>query len=382
MDLLTGMEFDLFVPGFPELQNQFQLSPFWIEALLSINFIGYFLSLFFIGSLADRYGRKRLIVVGLIIFIFGSILCLWGASYAFLFIGRFLQGIGIAAPAILSFLIIADSYPIQQQQRFLAMLNGLMNTAVGIAPIIGSYVTLRFHWQGNFIILLVLAFVILGMTLLFIPAHQRSKQPEPLSLGGYLPILQAKPLMLLSITLAFIFVPYWIFVGISPLLYLKDLGVPLAHFGYYQGALALIFALGSIFYGVVIDKYDQKKMLYFSGALYIFSFLMIAWLAFIDSPNPLFITLAFLPFVIGQIIPSVILYPLCLNLMPEAKGRVSAIIGGARLVLASLGLQLAGYYYRGSFQNMGIIILISIFFAALTLLFVLKNRGLMKAACP
>lgn len=41
MDLLTGMEFDLFVPSFPELQHQFGLSPFWVEALLSVNFLGY-----------------------------------------------------------------------------------------------------------------------------------------------------------------------------------------------------------------------------------------------------------------------------------------------------------------------------------------------------
>jgi len=50
MDLLTGMEFDLFVPSFPELQTQFNLSPSWVEALLSVNFAGYCLSLFFVGG--------------------------------------------------------------------------------------------------------------------------------------------------------------------------------------------------------------------------------------------------------------------------------------------------------------------------------------------
>jgi DHA1 family bicyclomycin/chloramphenicol resistance-like MFS transporter len=50
------------------------------------------------------------------------------------------------------------------------------------------------------------------------------------------------------------------------------------------------------------------------------------------NSNPLFITLAFIPFVIGQIIPSNILYPLYLNLMPEAKGRLTALIQGGRLV--------------------------------------------------
>ena len=63
MDLLTGMEFDLFVPSFPELQSHFHLLPFSVEALLSVNFVGYCLSLFFVGGLADRYGRKPIIIL-------------------------------------------------------------------------------------------------------------------------------------------------------------------------------------------------------------------------------------------------------------------------------------------------------------------------------
>ena len=169
MDLLAGMEFDLFSPSFPELQTHFGLTPFWVEALLSINFIGYCISLFFVGSLADRYGRKPIIVMGLITFIIGSLLCLGAHTYLFLLIGRFFQGVGIAAPAILSFLIIADLYSLKKQQFLFAILNGIMSASVGIAPVIGSYVSLYFHWQGNFTALLLLGVATLLMTFLFIP---------------------------------------------------------------------------------------------------------------------------------------------------------------------------------------------------------------------
>lgn len=82
MDFLTGMEFDLFVPSFPELQHHFAISPFWVEALLSVNFLGYCLSLFFVGGLADRYGRKPVLLFGLTLFIIGSFLCLWAPFYS------------------------------------------------------------------------------------------------------------------------------------------------------------------------------------------------------------------------------------------------------------------------------------------------------------
>src|SRR5580704_8620913 len=81
MDLLAGMEFDLFVPSFPELQSHFSLTPSWVEALLSVNFIAYCISLFFVGDLADRYGRKPIILLGLGTFIVGSILCIWSITY-------------------------------------------------------------------------------------------------------------------------------------------------------------------------------------------------------------------------------------------------------------------------------------------------------------
>lgn len=377
MDLLTGMEFDLFVPSFPELQRHFALSPFWVESLLSVNFIGYCLSLFFVGGLADRYGRKPIISLGIITFILGSVLCLWGGSHLFLLLGRFLQGIGIAAPAILSFLIIADIYPLKEQRFLLAMLNGSMNTAVAFAPVIGSYVTLYFHWQGNFVLLLSLGFVAFLMTLFFVP-KMVPKHPLSISTQGYSAIFKSRPLLLLLTHIAVMFVPYWIFVGISPLLYMKTLGVSLQHFGYYQGVLALLFAIGSVIFGFIVNRYEQKNLLHLSVWIFIFSLVTVTVVSFLDDKAPLLITLAFIPFVIGQIIPSTILYPLCLNFMPEAKGRTSAIVQGARLVFSAFSLQMAGYFYQGSFRPVGIIITGFIVVGIVTLCYIIKNDRLMK----
>lgn len=378
MDLLAGMEFDLFVPSFPELQSQFSLSPFWVEALLSVNFAGYGLSLFFVGGLADRYGRKPILLWGLLTFILGSMLCLWADSYYFLLFGRLLQGMGVAAPAILSFLIIADAYSIKKQQFWLAMLNGAMNTFVAIAPVVGSYLTLHFHWKGNFRALLILGFMTLVMTIVFIPTHKvlhKGKGEHPLL--GYIKVFQSKPLTLLLTNFIFTIVPYWIFVGISPLLYMRALGVSLSRFGYYQGLLALVFALGSVLYGLGISRYSQKKMLWLSLQCFIASLVMLSFLAFINSINQGLITFALLLFVIGQIVPTTILYPLCLNFIPQSKGRVSALIGIGRLILSSLGLQWVGYYYQGSFRNIGIVLISFILIVVVTFIQVIRNRELM-----
>jgi len=374
MDILGGVELDLIVPSFPELQERFGLSPFLVEALLSVNFIGFGISLFFVGSFADIYGRKPIILLGLGTFIFGSCLCLWATSYPIILVGRFIQGVGIAAPASLCFLIIADSYKMKEQQFFMAMLNGLVNISVGIAPVIGSYITKYFHWHGNIVALLSMGGMVMVMTLVFVPNTKTNTNNKKLSLVGYMPIFKSAPLMLLIFNFVFMVSTYFIFVGMSPILYMEDLGLSLSEFGWYQGSFAMIFALGSLFFGSILHKYDQKKMVILSIYTFIFSIVLVAVAAYTDTRNPLIITLAFIPYNLSAVIPSAIIYPMCLNFMPEAKGKVSAVSRAMLLCASALGLEIAGHYYVGSFRNIGIIMLISMIVCVITMIYIIRDK--------
>lgn len=377
MDLLAGMEFDLFVPSFPEIQAHFNLSPFWVEMLLSSNFLGYCLSLPAIGYLSDRYDRKRLIIAGLATFLFGTLLCLLAPVFTFLLVGRFCQGLGIAFPAVLSFLVITDNYPLEKQQSFSAILNGIMNLSVGIAPVIGSYISLYFHWKGNFQALLGLGIITFIFTVLFVPASlPKTSQKQNVS------IFQSPPLILLMTFFIFNFIPYWIFVGISPILYLEDLGVSLAHFGYYQGVLATVFAIGSLVFAKFMHRYNHRTLLLISGTVFVASLLSLSAATLLNFSNPLLITLAFLPFVIGQITPSALLYPLCVNIIPEAKGRIAAILQGGRLIFSALSLQIVGYFYNGSFRIVGLALLFFVSMTAITLFLVLPRWETLLAPKP
>ncbi len=376
MDLLVGMEFDLFVPSFPLLQHSFHLSASEVEALLSVNFLGYCLGIPFVGTLSDRQGRKRLILWGLGLFILGSLLCVFGKNYGMLLSGRFLQGLGISAPGILSFLIIADKFSLKKQQTLMGLLNASMNLACGLAPVLGSALTLYFGWKGNFTSLLILGILSLIMVFFALKEEPRPSTPSSPVWKDYQKMFSSKPLLLLMAYIVAMVVPYWIFVGMSPLLYMKELGVSLSHFGYYQGIQAFSFAVGSLLFGLITHRVSHRKFLIYSNIFAGLSLILLLSLALFKVQSASWLTFGLLLFVIGQIVPSSILYTLSLNIIPEVKGSVSGFTQGARLVLSALSLQLAAWAYDGTFFSTGLIMSGFMLLSVVGLIAVLRHPGI------
>jgi DHA1 family bicyclomycin/chloramphenicol resistance-like MFS transporter len=355
--ILFGTEMDMFVPSFPELQDVFHLSPFMVELTLASNFIGHCIACLIIGSLGDRYSYRPVILIGIILFVIGSVFCAFANEYYILILGRFLQGVGIAGTTTLSYLILTNIYSTKKQQEILGWLNGVITVVMAIAPVIGSYIALIFHWRGNFIALLIMGIINLIFSYIYIPDNK----PNPLaslSFYGYKVVLQSKKTLYYILTICFSVTPYWIFIGISPILYMKDLGVTLYEFGFYQGSMAALFALASFSNGFFIRKFGARKCTYF-GVVMAISFIILCSIALIlKVHNPLIITLLMHILALAEIAPSNILYPLMFEVIPEAKAKTSAILIAIRMIIIAFGVQFAGYFYDGTFMALGIIIII------------------------
>ncbi len=258
MEILAGAEVDLFVPIFPDLQDAFNISTFKVEFLLGINLIAHCLTALIVGNLGDRFGRRVIILIGLVIFVIGSVFCLFAMDYYMILFGRFLQGAGISGVAVLCYLVLADIYSVEQQQQMVGTLNGTVTLAMACAPVVGSYVNFLLSWRGNFAILLILGVLCLIIGILFIPKGQANDNVK-ISLREYSVVFKSKKAIYYLITLIFLFQAYWVFIGIAPILYMRDLGVPIQQFGLYQGALAAIFSVFSFSSGYLLNKFGQKR---------------------------------------------------------------------------------------------------------------------------
>ncbi|HJD55422.1 MAG TPA: multidrug effflux MFS transporter [Rickettsia endosymbiont of Pyrocoelia pectoralis] len=366
MEILAGAEVDLFVPSFPDIQDTFNLSAFMTELLLGVNLTAYCLTSLIVGNLGDRYGRKPIIIVGLLIFNFGSLFCVFSNNYEAILFGRFLQGAGISAVAVLVYVVLADIYSVQEQQRLMGILNGTITLAIAFAPVIGSYVNLFWGWRANFVLLFVVGIISLILGIFFIPEGKTNKNVR-ISLKEYLPVFKSRKAIYYILTMIFLAQGYWIFISIAPILYMQDLGVTLEHFGLYQGSMAALFSVMSFSSGYCFNKFGIKNCFYFGIVFIVLFVLGSSILVIYDINNPLIITIVTLLLSLGVIYPINILWPLLLEAIPNGKARMTAIFTSARLIITAFGLQLVGFLYNGTFTPLGVTICVVSALGLLTL---------------
>lgn len=378
--ILAGAEVDLFIPSFPELQKVFNLTPFTVSLTLSVNFIAYCVCCLFAGTLGDRFDRRKVILISLLIFTIGSLLCVFATHYFMLITGRLFQGIGMAGPAVLSYVVLADETPLEKQPAMMGMLNGMTTVAMAFAPVVGSFVNLYFNWRGNFVILLLLSTVSLIASYFVIPS-KKGIESVSLSPKAYLPLFYSPKLMTFVLGICFFIVPYWLFIGMSPILYMNDLHVPLKQFGFYQGAIALVFAVVSLSSPLILQRWGQRRCFDLGIGLCLVSTVLTLLLALFNIKNPILITCVMMIFAAAAVFPINILYPYSLEVLENTKGRTAALILSIRLIITAALLQTVSYFYQGNFFHLGIamVILMTVSFICIYFL-ITKKWFLMKPA--
>ncbi len=376
IQVLCGMEMDLFIPSFPELQQVFSLTPAMVQLTISLNFVSFCVCSLFAGFLGDRFNRRHVLLLGMLIFVLGSICCVFAPNFTCLLLGRFLQGIGISAPAILSFPVLLEAYDSDKQAGVMGVINGVKTLAMAIAPVIGSFVNLYFNWRANFSILLILGFICLIAACFTVPSKPGDKTLS-FSIRSYAVLIKSKNYLSLVMGVSLPVGAYWMFMGMAPIFYMEGMKVSLKHFGYYQGSLSLAFALVCILSPMLFNKYKQKSLLLFGLTLCVLSVMLILGLLILDINQPLWITSVLILFSIGIVFPINILYPLSLDVVPDTKGRSAGLGQAFVLLLTAVLLELVSLCYQGKFMPMGIAMFILTSIATMLILQMIMSRKIL-----
>lgn len=348
---------DIFVPSLPELQDIYNLSAFAVEWTTGVSALSHLLTALAMGSLADKFGYRPMILAGGIAFVIGGILSVTSNSFEQLLMGRAFQGMGNASTTTISYLVLTNIYSMDKQQSILGFLNGVIVTSMTAAPVLGSYLAVFFGWRGGFSILLIVSILNLIMCYLFIPSHTPHGK-DTISLREYKKIFISTKTIYYILAVGLAVSPYFILAALAPILYIDAYGISLKHFGLYQGSLCLVFAIFSFGSGWIIRKFGTKKPVFASLIFYFIYVICASYILVQRIDNPIIITSSMFLLSAAAVAPCNILYPLMFNIIPESKGKTSAILTSVKMITLATGVQFASYFYDNSFLMIGITIII------------------------
>lgn len=372
-------ELDLYAPSFPLMMHHFGTTEQMMQWTLSLNFLGFFLASLVCGPLADAIGRRKIILGGSLIFVVGSIVCLFSNTIEIMLLGRLIQGIGVSAPISVSMAVIGDIYQGDRQVRLMSRLNSTITITMALAPVAGVYLTENFGWRINFLAILVLAALGLLLCFLFVPETHEEKSRTKFELkslvGNYLHLLKSKDFLALVVGLCFSVTPYFILIGILPLLFMEELGVSIHQYAFYQGSIVGLYSVLSLCMPMILSRFSVTRIVQASVMLILVG-LGSALVVSITLPdNPIVITLLMWIYVTGIVIPPTMMFCRSMDMFPKLRACSSSLIQSLRMLSMSLGTAVAGSCYDGNFRPIVAVMFVFALLSVPATIYALRRRG-------
>jgi DHA1 family bicyclomycin/chloramphenicol resistance-like MFS transporter len=181
----NALAIDSMLPAMPQIGEALGIASAnerqWI---LTAYLLGFGAAQIVYGPLADRYGRKPVLMVGLALYTVFAALCAFSTSFEMLLIARFLTGLGAASTRVLSVSIVRDCYAGRQMARVMSLAFIVFLATPIIAPSLGQGIMLFASWRWIFGVLSIFALVVMAWAAIKLPETQHPEDRIPISVAG------------------------------------------------------------------------------------------------------------------------------------------------------------------------------------------------------
>uniref|UniRef100_A0AAU3GYB9 Bcr/CflA family multidrug efflux MFS transporter n=1 Tax=Streptomyces sp. NBC_01401 TaxID=2903854 RepID=A0AAU3GYB9_9ACTN len=174
---LPPLSMDMYLPALPEVTDALHAPAATVQLTLTACLTGMALGQLVVGPMSDRWGRRRPLLLGMVVYVVATAICAVAPTAELLIGFRLLQGLAGAAGIVISRAVVRDLYDGDAMARFFSTLMLISGVAPVIAPVIGGQVLQFTDWRGIFV---VLTFVGILLTLVVwkwlhetLPAEQR-----------------------------------------------------------------------------------------------------------------------------------------------------------------------------------------------------------------
>jgi len=242
---------NIILPAFPSMARDLGASISQLSGTLSSFFLVFGLGQLVVGPLSDRFGRQRLVLSGLAIFMLGSIVCALADSLPTLIAGRSIQALGVCATAVLSRAIARDLYDGAELARALSLTMVAMAAAPGFSPLIGGILSNALGWRALFIIIATVALILALIYRTRLGETHLPDRRSPLSVAAvfrsYAALINDRSLMAPALAVSLVIGALYAFFAMAPAVLLTGFSLSTLQFGlFFATTVVIVFTAGLI----------------------------------------------------------------------------------------------------------------------------------------
>lgn len=264
MTALSPFAIDMYLPAFQSIATDFNATIAQISLSLSSYFIGLAGGQLIYGPLLDRFGRKRPLYVGLLIFIISALFCLFSETTTSLITWRFFQAIGGCAAGVASMTMVRDHFTVKESAKVYSLLILILGASPLLAPTIGGYLASAFGWHSIFMVLAVMGLVLLLAVKFFL---QESHAPDPtviLKAGpifrNFILVLKEPQFYTYAFSGAIAFSGLFVYLAGSPIIFLNNFGVSSQVYGWIFAIVAAGLIGASQFNVLLLRSFTNQQL--------------------------------------------------------------------------------------------------------------------------
>jgi DHA1 family bicyclomycin/chloramphenicol resistance-like MFS transporter len=353
---LAALSIDMSLPALPQIQRAFGTSVAAVQLTLSLFLLGFAIGQLVCGVMADRVGRKPVLLTGMALFAVAGFACALSPSLPVLLAGRTVQGLGASVGPILARAIVRDCYTGPQASGVLSQITQVMIAAPLIAPTLGGLLLVWSGWAMIFVtlgaagmLLWIICWMRLPETL---PAAVRGAG-RPALLHSYATVLRHPESLRHGLTVCFSYGGMFAYVSGSPFVLMETFGVPRAWFGALFALPALSLMVGATLNRRLLSRREPDWLLrrgvrLVCGAAVVLG--VLAWLR-IGGAAGVIVPMMLYMLGMGLVQPNAT----AAALAPHGRmaGVTSSLIGSAQTAAGALAGAVVGALYDHTARSLG-----------------------------
>ncbi len=336
---LTPFAIDMYLPAMPEIARDLLVSPGAVQQTLIAYTAGFAIGQLFHGPISDSYGRRPVLIVGIVFFLVGAVFCALADDIETLTYVRAAQGFFGSAGAVVVQALVRDMFDKEEFSRSMSFITLVTTLAPLLAPMIGGYLSLWLGWRSLFWLLAVLAGLVILMVVFLLPETLPTKNRPVLRIGStlrnYIKILNSKQSLGYIFASGFSFAGMFAFLTAGSFVYIDYYGVSSENFGFLFGLNILCLILMTSLNGKFVRKAGSETMLKIGILIQLVAGLSLIGAQVLELG--LWGTVIPIVFYVGTI--SVIgsnAMAIVLSVYPQQAGTASSIAGTLRFAIATV----------------------------------------------